>query len=107
MARAALKIPITFTTDVNASAYGEYMIGQGQAVRSLVYFTIGTGIGGGVIQDNHFIGGMSHLEMGHTMVIPMSGDNSRVSVHIIKIGALKAWLRDPQLRLELANRGNN
>ena len=75
MLRAALKIPITFTTDVNASAYGEYMIGQGQAVRSLVYFTIGTGIGGGVIQDNHFIGGMSHLEMGHTMVIPMSGDN--------------------------------
>ena len=73
--KKTLQIPITFTTDVNASAYGEYIAGAGETVNSLVYFTVGTGIGGGVIQNGHFIGGTSHLEMGHTLVIPSPDDD--------------------------------
>lgn len=61
----ALHVPIAFTTDVNASAYGEMM---NTALENLVYFTIGTGIGGGAIQGGHFIGATSHAEMGHQMV---------------------------------------
>lgn len=61
----ALNIPINFTTDVNASAYGE-MILTGE--KSLVYLTIGTGIGGGAVQNGQFIGGFSHAEMGHQWV---------------------------------------
>lgn len=49
-------MPIYFTTDVNASIYGEYIAGEAQAVDAAVYFTIGTGIGGGAIQDGNFIG---------------------------------------------------
>ncbi|MDK8502627.1 ROK family protein [Aerococcus sp. UMB1112A] len=62
------KLPIAWTTDVNAAAYGEYKAGAGQASQSLVYYTIGTGIGGGAIQDGHFVQGFSHPEMGHMLV---------------------------------------
>lgn len=65
----ALDVPVYFTTDVNASVYGEYIAGAAKDVESAVYFTIGTGIGGGAIQDGHFIGGYSHLEMGHAPVM--------------------------------------
>ncbi|WP_155287147.1 ROK family protein [Lacticaseibacillus zhaodongensis] len=73
--RAALDIPIAFTTDVNASAYGEYKFGAGRGVNSLVYFTIGTGIGGGAIQNGQFIGGVAHSEMGHAPVIAHPDDD--------------------------------
>jgi len=73
--KTALKVPIAFTTDVNASAYGEYSVGAGRDNQSLVYFTIGTGIGGGAIQDGQFIGGQSHAEMGHALVLPHPDDD--------------------------------
>lgn len=37
-------------------------------VDSLVYYTIGTGIGAGAIQRGEFIGGSGHTEAGHTYV---------------------------------------
>lgn len=60
------KIPFYFTTDVNSSAFGEALVRKG--VHSLVYYTIGTGIGAGAIQDGEFIGGAGHTEAGHTYV---------------------------------------
>ncbi|WP_125705568.1 ROK family protein [Lacticaseibacillus daqingensis] len=73
--KAALNVPIAFTTDVNASAYGEYSVGAGKDAHSLVYFTIGTGIGGGAIQDGRFVGGRAHAEMGHAVVLPHPDDH--------------------------------
>ncbi|WP_019636352.1 fructokinase ScrK [Paenibacillus fonticola] len=64
----ALHVPIAWTTDVNAAAYGEYMKGHGQGLSSIVYYTIGTGVGGGAIQQGQFIEGFSHPEMGHILV---------------------------------------
>ncbi|MGY3779162.1 ROK family protein [Isobaculum melis] len=61
-------IPIAWTTDVNAAAYGEYVAGSAQGLASCVYYTIGTGIGGGAIQEGQFIEGFSHPEMGHMIV---------------------------------------
>lgn len=61
-------IPIAWTTDVNAAAYGEYVAGSAQGLTSCVYYTIGTGVGGGAIQEGQFIEGFSHPEMGHMMV---------------------------------------
>ncbi|MFC0424363.1 ROK family protein [Lactiplantibacillus plajomi] len=71
----ALNVPVFFTTDVNASVYGEYIAGEAKDVDSAVYFTIGTGIGGGAIQDGKFIGGYSHLEMGHAPVMMHPDDH--------------------------------
>lgn len=72
--RNSLRIPIAFTTDVNASAYGEYVAGSYAHVKSLVYFTIGTGIGGGAIQNGMFVGGVAHSEMGHAVALQRSDD---------------------------------
>lgn len=65
-----LHIPIYLTTDVNGSAYGEYVINRlrGENLNSLVYYTVGTGIGAGVIYHGQFIGDLGHTEMGHVYV---------------------------------------
>lgn len=72
-------IPIAWTTDVNAAAYGEYVNGHGKGHSSVVYYTVGTGIGGGGLQDGKFIEGFSHPEMGHMMVVPHSEDSFKGS----------------------------
>ncbi|MBT3239660.1 MAG: ROK family protein [Chloroflexi bacterium] len=66
-----LPFPIALDTDVNAAALGEHLWGAGQNLESLVYLTIGTGIGGGVIINGKPIHGLLHPEMGH-LLIPLS-----------------------------------
>lgn len=67
-------LPMAWTTDVNAAAYGEFVAGAGKNVNSVVYYTIGTGVGGGAIQNGKFIEGFSHPEMGHMLVQPHPND---------------------------------
>lgn len=62
------ELPIAWTTDVNAAAYGEYVAGNGKGRSSVVYYTVGTGIGGGALQNGKFVEGFSHPEMGHMLV---------------------------------------
>ena len=68
--KKALNVPIAWTTDVNGSAYGEYLMATlfNRRIHSLVYFTIGTGVGGGAVIDGHFVGEQGHTEMGHIRV---------------------------------------
>ena len=73
--KAAFNIPMAWTTDVNAAAYGEYAFGNGQGKSSVVYYTIGTGVGAGALQDGKFIEGFSHPEMGHMLVVPHKDDH--------------------------------
>jgi fructokinase len=59
-------IPLAFELDVNAAAFGEYsLILDNQGLESLVYFTIGTGIGAGVIINGKVTHGLIHPEAGH------------------------------------------
>ncbi|OJG70915.1 fructokinase [Enterococcus phoeniculicola] len=67
-------IPIYWTTDVNAACYGEYVAGNGVGLSSVVYYTIGTGVGGGALQDGRFIEGFSHPEMGHMRILKHKQD---------------------------------
>jgi len=59
------KVPIGFDTDVNGAAFGEYMFGAGKNIDTLVYFTIGTGIGGGALVGGIPLHGLTHPEIGH------------------------------------------
>ena len=59
---------IFIDTDVNAAAIGEYNYGAGRGSQILVYITIGTGIGGGVLVNGKPYTGNFHLEMGHMLV---------------------------------------
>jgi len=63
--RQALHVPIVFETDVNAAAYGEYVWGAARGLHTFVYYTIGTGIGGGGMVAGQPIHGLLHPEMGH------------------------------------------
>jgi glucokinase len=65
-----LKKPTVLQNDGNAAAYGEYWAGAGKGARSLVMFTLGTGIGCGIVVDGLIIEGRhSHgAECGHIII---------------------------------------
>lgn len=62
--------PTAFQNDANAAAYGEFWAGAGREVKSLVFFTLGTGVGGGIIIGDLVIEGEhSHgAELGHVRI---------------------------------------
>ncbi len=61
-------VALAFDTDVNVAALGELEHGAGRGLNSLVYLTIGTGIGGGLIADGQLVHGLMHPEMGHIRI---------------------------------------
>ncbi|UQS85987.1 ROK family protein (plasmid) [Nicoliella spurrieriana] len=74
--RDALAVPVSITSDVNGSALGEsYLLHQnGIEHQSLVYITVGTGIGAGIVINDHIFGLNGHPELGHIKVVRHSGD---------------------------------
>lgn len=63
--RDAFACPLALDTDVNAAALAEHRWGAGQGCSSLVYLTIGTGVGGGIVVDGCPVHGALHPEIGH------------------------------------------
>jgi glucokinase len=63
---------VTYANDANAAAYGEYWCGVGRGSRSMVLFTLGTGIGGGIIVDGMLVDGAHSTgsECGHIVIDP-------------------------------------
>lgn len=61
-------VPAVFETDVNAALLGEVQWGAARGLRDAVYFTIGTGIGGGLMVNGDLVHGAGHPEMGHMRV---------------------------------------
>jgi fructokinase len=70
----AMQCPVAIDTDVNGAALAEYLWGAGQGQKSMLYFTVGTGIGGGAIVDGHILQGLTHPEMGHIR-LPLHPDD--------------------------------
>lgn len=70
----ALKLPIGFDTDVNGSLLGEVTWGSAKGLTDAVYFTIGTGIGAGVMTNGKLLHGMLHPEAGHIKMSVEPGD---------------------------------
>lgn len=62
--------PTAFQNDANAAALGEFWAGAGKGVSSLVFFTLGTGVGGGIVLDGKVLEGRnSHGgELGHMKI---------------------------------------
>ncbi|HNX27377.1 MAG TPA: ROK family protein [Phycisphaerae bacterium] len=65
-------IPAALENDANAAAYGEYLCGAGKGCENIVMLTLGTGVGGGVIQENRVLHGTHEIggELGHMIVQP-------------------------------------
>ena len=69
--RAAFGLPVVFDTDVNGAALAEGRWGAAQNCDPVLYITIGTGIGGGLLVNGKLLHGLLHPEMGH---IPLPRD---------------------------------
>jgi len=61
---------VVLENDANAAAWGERCFGAGQGVNNLVCFTLGTGIGGGIIIEGNIYHGSNYgaAELGHMTV---------------------------------------
>ncbi len=75
--KSALNVPVGFDTDVNGSLLGEVTYGSSRGLSDVVYITIGTGIGAGIMSGGQLVHGMLHSEAGHMYVAPHPDDNYR------------------------------
>lgn len=68
----ALVLPAVLENDANAAALAEFRYGAGKGARSLVYLTVSTGIGGGIVLDGKVWHGLKDAagEIGHMTVCP-------------------------------------
>ncbi len=79
--RDAFELPIGLDTDVNGAALGEWRWGAAQGLDTFLYFTIGTGIGGGGLFQGQLMHGMLHPEMGHISLPRMPEHTSICPFH--------------------------
>ena len=65
-----LSLPVYVDNDVNVLALGEWTFGAGQGARSLVLLAIGTGVGGGIVQEGRLLRGQGGFggELGHVPI---------------------------------------
>ena len=64
-----LDVPCGYDTDVNVACLGEVTYGCAKGLDDVVYLTIGTGVGAGVMVNGGLIHGMLHPEAGHILVV--------------------------------------
>jgi len=90
-------VPVAIGNDANLAALGEWRFGAGVGHRHLLYITVSTGIGGGVIIDNQLLLGAHGLaaELGHITVIPdgpLCGCGKRGHLEAVTSGpAIARW----------------
>jgi glucokinase len=68
------EIPVVLDNDANAQAFGEFKFGAGRGYNDMIFLTISTGIGAGIIINNKMYRGATGTagEFGHTIVEPHS-----------------------------------
>ena len=84
-----LNIPVKVANDANIAALGEMYKGGGKGYRTMIMVTLGTGVGGGVIINNHVIAGATGAggEIGHINVNP----HEKVSCNCGRKGCLEQY----------------
>ncbi len=70
--RGLVGLPVVLENDANAAAWGEHRFGAAQGVDDMVLITLGTGVGGGIIESGQLLRGAHGLgaEIGHLRVVP-------------------------------------
>ncbi|WP_309123075.1 ROK family glucokinase [Paenibacillus sp.] len=64
--------PVKINNDANVAALGEAWSGAGRGLQNVVVYTLGTGVGGGIIVRGQIYEGFSGMagELGHVQVVP-------------------------------------
>ena len=67
-----LPVPVVLSNDANAAAYGEYVYGGARGMKHFIMFTLGTGVGSGIVVDGKLVHGSTGGagELGHNILIP-------------------------------------
>ena len=75
MVSDALACPVAFENDANTACYGEFVVGAGKDIDDMVFFTLGTGIGCGIVANGQLVRGVTGnaAEVGHMIIFP-NGD---------------------------------
>ncbi|WP_273950343.1 ROK family protein [Leuconostoc mesenteroides] len=79
-------IPYYWTTDVIGAGWAEFETGAAKDVNNMVYLTVGTGVGAGIVSGGKLVAGYGHPEAGHIFLqkhpldkyeghCPFHGDN--------------------------------
>jgi len=96
-------VPVFLGNDANAAALAEWRFGAGQGTGNMIYLTISTGIGGGVIADGRLLLGAHGLagELGH-ITMDLNGPTCGCGIkgHIEAIAAGPALARNATAQLE-------
>jgi glucokinase len=89
-----VRLPATLDNDGNCAAYGEWWLGVGRDVDTLVGLTLGTGIGGGIVLNGEIYHGVSDVagELGH-MTIDSTGRKCKCGNY----GCLEAYASGPAI----------
>jgi glucokinase len=80
-------LPCRLENDADAGAIAEHRFGAGQGTRHMVFLTMGTGLGAGIIADGRLIRGAAGQagEIGHVRL----SDSGPVGYH--KAGSVEGW----------------
>lgn len=65
-------VPVVVSNDANAAAYGELVYGGAKGLKHFILFTLGTGVGSGIVIDGRLILGSNGTagELGHCVLVP-------------------------------------
>jgi len=90
----AVGLPATLDNDANCAIFGEWWVGAAKGSRYVVGLTIGTGIGGGIVEDGRLYHGTSDIagEIGH-MTIDSTGRRCKCGNY----GCLEAYASGPAI----------
>lgn len=71
-----LGVRVEVENDANVAALGEHRFGAGRGAADMIYITVSTGIGGGVIADGRLLrgAGLTAGEVGHMVLQPDGGE---------------------------------
>lgn len=84
----ALHLPCFIGNDADAAGLAEALVGAGKGLRTVIYITLSTGIGGAIVYNGQLLPG-SH---GYSMeVASMSIDGSRPRINLPSSGAVEDW----------------
>ena len=95
------RVPVLADNDANVAALAEHQFGAGRGVQNMVYVTISTGVGGGIIQNGKLMLGKFHNagEVGHT-ILQLGGERCGCG----RYGCLEVYARGPALEARIRTR---